>query len=60
MAASANGCAGHECRPWPNDVIAAKKRARQEAAAVENLVGKFAPQHQVVRDALAGFVLGRP
>ena len=41
------------------DIVAAKQRAGQKAAAFENLVGEFAAQHQVIRDAFAGFVLGQ-
>ena len=41
------------------DVVAAEQRIRQRSPAVEDLVGKLAPQHQIVGDALARHLLGQ-
>ena len=42
------------------NVVAAKQRARQEASPVEDLVGKFAAQHQIVGDAFARLFFRQP
>ena len=42
------------------NVVAAEQRAGQDAPSVEDLVGEFAAQHQIVGDALAGFLFGQP
>jgi hypothetical protein len=49
-----------EVREIRGDVVAAEQRHRQNAPAVEDLIGKLASQHQIVGDALAGLLLGKP
>jgi hypothetical protein len=41
-----------------SDVVAPKQRIGQRSSAVEDLVGKLAPQHQVIGESLAGDLLG--
>ena len=42
------------------DVVTAEQRGRQGAPAVEDLIGKLASEHQVIGNALTGFLLGKP
>ncbi len=48
-----------QVREVRRDVVAAKQGRRQYAPADEDLIGKLAPQHQVVGDALARRFLGQ-
>jgi hypothetical protein len=41
------------------DVAAPEQRAGQSSPAVEDLVGKLAPQHQIIGESLARDLLGQ-
>ena len=42
------------------NVVAAKQRGGQDPPSVEDVLGKFAAQHLVIGDPLAGFSSGNP
>ncbi|MEO8813905.1 MAG: hypothetical protein ABI394_01470 [Mycobacterium sp.] len=47
-----------EIRQVRRDITLPEQRPRQGAAANEDLIGQFAPQHEVVGDPLAGLAFG--